>query len=51
MDIITKPTITCPNCGHANEEEMPIDTCQLFYECENCNSILNHKEGDCFVNC
>ena len=30
MELITKSVITCPNCGHKKEEEMPIDACQFF---------------------
>jgi uncharacterized protein (DUF2225 family) len=25
MDIITQTKITCPVCGHVQEEEMPLD--------------------------
>ena len=43
--------ITCPNCGFQKEEIMPEDSCQFFYECENCLKILKPKEGDCCVCC
>ncbi|HKJ40678.1 MAG TPA: GDCCVxC domain-containing (seleno)protein [Sunxiuqinia sp.] len=49
--IITKSTITCPKCGHQKEEEMPLDSCQHFYECEQCHTILKPKAGDCCVFC
>ncbi len=29
-NFITKSTITCPNCGNKQEEEMPTDACQFF---------------------
>ena len=51
MEIITKSIITCPNCGYAKEEEMPEDSCQFFYECENCKTILKPHKGDCCVFC
>jgi hypothetical protein len=44
-------TITCPACGFAKEETMPEDSCQFFYECENCKTILKPLEGDCCVFC
>ena len=47
----TKSIITCPECGHKKEEEMPTEACQFFYECENCKTILKPKKGDCCVYC
>ena len=44
-------TITCPYCGHRAEEQMPIDACQVFYECKECREILRPKKGDCCVYC
>ncbi len=44
-------TLTCPVCRHQKEETMPMDACQYFYECENCQSILKPQEGDCCVYC
>ena len=43
--------ITCPNCGHKNVEEMPTESCQFFYECENCKKVLRPNDGDCCVYC
>lgn len=51
MEILSKSTITCPNCGHKKEETMPTDACEFFYECENCHTLLRPKEGDCCVYC
>ncbi|HCO83275.1 MAG TPA: hypothetical protein DIT95_07055 [Arenibacter sp.] len=48
---ILTSTITCPECGHKKEEEMPTTACQFFYECDNCKQILKPKEGDCCVFC
>jgi len=44
-------TITCPVCGHRKAETMPEDSCQYFYDCENCKTVLKPKPGDCCVYC
>lgn len=44
-------TITCPECGHARTEEMPVDACTRFYECTSCRTLLRPKPGDCCVFC
>ncbi|MDH3708763.1 MAG: hypothetical protein OER04_02680 [Cyclobacteriaceae bacterium] len=49
--ITTRSTITCPVCGHQQEESMPSDACQYFYECKNCEQVINPKPGDCCVYC
>lgn len=49
--IILQSEITCPECGHKKVEKMPEDSCQFFYECENCHGILKPKKGDCCVYC
>lgn len=51
MSIQTQSIITCPNCGFQNEETMPEDSCQFFYECKNCNTVLKPNQGDCCVYC
>jgi len=51
MNIELKSTITCPECGHKKEEEMPTDACQFFYECDNCHTVLKPNQGDCCVYC
>jgi hypothetical protein len=43
--------ISCPKCGFKKEEIMPEDSCQFFYECENCKELLKPKKGDCCVFC
>ncbi|WP_296705753.1 GDCCVxC domain-containing (seleno)protein [Algoriphagus sp.] len=50
-EIILKSKITCPNCDYQKVEIMPTDSCQFFYECENCHEILKPKSGDCCVFC
>ncbi len=43
--------LICPVCGDQKEEIMPVDTCQFFYECDNCKTLLRPKQGDCCVFC
>lgn len=50
-NVITEANITCPNCGFNRSEEMPVDSCQYFYECTQCRTISRPKEGDCCVFC
>ena len=40
-------TITCPQCGHAATETMPIDACQYIYRCKRCGHEMKPKKGDC----
>lgn len=49
--IILESEITCPNCEHKKTEIMPTNSCQFFYECENCKQVLKPKNGDCCVFC
>ncbi|MES2069312.1 MAG: GDCCVxC domain-containing (seleno)protein [Pseudomonadota bacterium] len=50
-DIITTSVLTCPHCGHSQQESMPVDACQFFYECTLCKALLRPKAGDCCVFC
>ncbi|HKX52583.1 MAG TPA: GDCCVxC domain-containing (seleno)protein [Nitrosospira sp.] len=43
--------LTCPNCGYAKHEIMPIEACQFYYECEGCKVLLRPRPGDCCVFC
>ncbi|CAN5921879.1 hypothetical protein BH24BAC1_BH24BAC1_27460 [soil metagenome] len=43
--------ITCPICGHCQEEQMPTDACQFFYACGHCLEVLKPLKGDCCVYC
>lgn len=43
--------LTCPLCGHAEEETMPTEACQFFYDCKGCGAVLRPKRGDCCVFC
>lgn len=49
--VVLQSMLTCPNCGFQKVETMPTDTCQFFYECENCRTVLKPKPGDCCVFC
>ncbi|WP_345169784.1 GDCCVxC domain-containing (seleno)protein [Nibribacter koreensis] len=49
--MILESTITCPECGHAQEEEMLTNACQYFYECGKCHAVLKPLQGDCCVFC
>lgn len=51
MGITTTSIITCPHCNFSKTEEMPVDSCQFFYQCDNCQTVLKPKEGDCCVYC
>lgn len=44
-----KSIIICPACGFRKEKNMPEDSCQFFYKCENCKIILIPQKGDCCV--
>jgi hypothetical protein len=51
MKIELISTVTCTECGHQKEEEMPTNACQYFYECENCKKVLKPINNDCCVYC
>ncbi|WP_291719602.1 GDCCVxC domain-containing (seleno)protein [Magnetospirillum sp. 64-120] len=48
---VLRSTITCPLCGHRQEESMPSDACQFFYDCKGCGAVLRPQSGDCCVFC
>ena len=43
--------ITCPECGSTTAATMPTDSCQFFWDCPHCNTLLRPNEGDCCVFC
>ncbi len=51
MVLVTQANITCPECGHSEQEDMPADACQFFYQCKKCRTVLKPKQGDCCVFC
>jgi hypothetical protein len=46
-----RSVLTCPACGAASEEQMPMDACIYFYECRQCHTVLRPLDGDCCVFC
>jgi hypothetical protein len=43
--------LTCPQCGFAALETMPVDACLFFYECTGCHMVLRPTPGQCCVFC
>ena len=48
---ILESVLTCPHCGFAAVEAMPIDACIYVHECAGCGALLRPKSGDCCVFC
>lgn len=38
--------ITCPQCGHREQEAMPTDGCRFFWDCQGCRAVLRPLPGD-----
>lgn len=51
QEVVLLSKITCPECGHQEEETMPTNACQYFYECKKCVAVLKPKPKDCCVYC
>lgn len=51
VDVVRISELTCPECGFKKAEIMSVDSCQWFYECQQCHSILKPQPGDCCVYC
>lgn len=51
LGIVLKSTLTCPDCGHQEVEDMLADACQWFYECQGCGRLLQPRPGECCVFC
>lgn len=49
--VVLESTLSCPQCGAAHREVMPIDACRFFYECPACHALLRPKAGDFCVFC
>jgi hypothetical protein len=49
--IAVESVITCPRCSTAKTERMPLDACQIAYQCTGCGLVLRPKPGDCCVYC
>ena len=50
-EIVSRSVLTCPDCGHREDLEMPSDACLFFHECAGCGAMLRPKAGDCCVFC
>ncbi|MFP8489740.1 GDCCVxC domain-containing (seleno)protein [Gracilimonas sp. Q87] len=50
-NIKTRSTITCPACGFQRNEVMPVNSCQYFWQCPDCNDLIKPKKADCCVYC
>ena len=46
-----RSVLSCPQCGHATELEMPQDACLFFHQCDACYVLLRPLSGDCCVFC
>lgn len=51
MPVLSESTLTCRVCGSQKTEAMSTDSCQYFYRCENCDTLLRPQPGDCCVFC
>ena len=49
--VVLDSVIQCPHCGASKRERMPLDACQIVYECTGCGIKLRPKTGDCCVFC
>src|SRR5208283_623384 len=49
--VLVHSVITCPHCGTAKRERMPVDACRIAYECSGCHVTLRRRLGDCCVFC
>lgn len=49
--VLPESILTCPACGVARLEIVPVDACQFFYECSACHTVLRPLAGDCCVFC
>lgn len=45
----TTSTVTCPACGHRQEEEMPGQLWSLA--CKGCGTVMHPPKGECCVFC
>jgi hypothetical protein len=50
-DLTYTTTVRCPECGGTAEVDMPTTSCQYFWECPTCETMLTPEPGDCCVFC
>ncbi len=51
MGVKLESALKCPRCGFEKTEIMPVDYCQIYYECKGCKAIFRPMQGDCCVFC
>lgn len=51
MQVELESLVTCPECGHQEQELMEPDACIVVYDCAGCGSTLQPREGDCCIFC
>lgn len=44
-----RSVLTCPKYRNRKEEEMPLDSCVFFFQCERCRELLKPLKVDCCV--
>jgi len=49
--MITESILTCPLCGAKSKQQMPENTCQFSYRCEQCKEVIKTPKGGCCVYC
>ncbi len=49
--VVLDSLLTCPLCGHRTLEEMPVNACLFFHECDRCHAVFRPRPGDCCVFC
>jgi len=51
IPLTLESTLTCPNCGAKSQLTMPLNYCQILFECGSCKHSLRPLSGDCCVFC
>ena len=46
-----KGIITCPECSHKQEMEIPTNRCIAFYICDGCKKTISTTKSNCCVFC
>jgi hypothetical protein len=46
-----KAMLTCPKCGHEQQETIPVGSCLPRYTCGACEETIQAKDDDCCVFC
>ncbi|WP_297908177.1 GDCCVxC domain-containing (seleno)protein [Thiomonas sp.] len=49
--VVLESVLSCPHCGFASRENMPVDACRFFHECPACATVFAPLPGDCCVFC